>query len=65
MLMCPSYFMSNNVNTEQMRGKGVMFSRIRRITGYLVGDMKHWGTGKRAEEGDRIKHDTNFISEQK
>lgn len=32
------------------------FTRIRRITGYLVGDMGHWNNAKRAEEGDRVKH---------
>lgn len=32
------------------------FERIRRITGYLVGDMKHWNEAKRAEEHDRVKH---------
>nr|WP_143063919.1 anaerobic ribonucleoside triphosphate reductase [Amphibacillus marinus] len=30
--------------------------RIRRITGYLVGDMKKWNTAKRAEESQRVKH---------
>lgn len=34
----------------------VEFERIRRITGYLVGDMKHWNNAKRAEEHDRVKH---------
>lgn len=38
--------------TEQPRP----FQRIRRITGYLVGDMSHWNNAKRAEEGDRVKH---------
>ena len=32
------------------------FSRIRRITGYLVGDMSHWNNAKAAEERDRVKH---------
>lgn len=32
------------------------FSRIRRITGYLVGDMSHWNDAKAAEEHDRVKH---------
>ncbi len=32
------------------------FSRIRRITGYLVGDMSHWNNAKAAEEADRVKH---------
>ncbi|BFH64054.1 anaerobic ribonucleoside triphosphate reductase [Paenibacillus azoreducens] len=30
--------------------------RIRRITGYLVGDMDKWNPAKRAEEADRVKH---------
>ncbi|MEE0776106.1 MAG: anaerobic ribonucleoside-triphosphate reductase [Bacillota bacterium] len=32
------------------------FQRIRRITGYLVGDMRHWNNAKRAEEHDRVTH---------
>ncbi len=31
-------------------------SRIRRITGYLVGDMDKWNSGKLAEEKNRVKH---------
>lgn len=34
------------------------FERIRRITGYLVGDMTKWNDAKKAEEHDRIKHMT-------
>ena len=34
----------------------VPFERVRRITGYLVGDMSHWNNAKRAEEHDRVKH---------
>lgn len=34
----------------------VRFNRLRRITGYLVGDMSRWNNGKRAEEHDRVKH---------
>ena len=30
--------------------------RIRRITGYLVGDMTKWNTAKQAEEQERVKH---------
>lgn len=30
--------------------------RIRRITGYLVGEVSRWNSGKRAEERDRVKH---------
>lgn len=32
------------------------FNRIRRITGYLVGNMSHWNNAKTAEERDRVKH---------
>ncbi|MCF0144154.1 MAG: anaerobic ribonucleoside triphosphate reductase [Firmicutes bacterium] len=32
------------------------FERIRRITGYLVGDMDKWNNSKCAEENDRVKH---------
>ena len=32
------------------------FSRIRRITGYLVGDMERWNDAKTAEEALRVKH---------
>lgn len=35
------------------------FERIRRITGYLVGSMKHWNSAKRSEEHDRVKHSTS------
>ena len=31
-------------------------SRIRRITGYLVGDLDNWNSYKQAEERDRVKH---------
>ena len=41
---------------EKKYGKGVGFERIRRITGYLVGDMGRWNDAKRAEERDRVKH---------
>ena len=36
--------------------KPVRFQRLRRITGYLVGDLSCWNNGKRAEEHDRVKH---------
>lgn len=42
---------------EHIRGKGVHFDRVRRITGYLVGSMDHWNNAKIAEERDRVKHD--------
>lgn len=37
-------------------GKGIKFERIRRITGYLVGDMSRWNTSKASECRDRVKH---------
>ena len=36
--------------------KAQKFQRLRRITGYLVGDLDRWNNGKRAEERDRVKH---------
>jgi hypothetical protein len=36
--------------------KAQKFQRLRRITGYLVGDLSRWNDGKRAEEKDRVKH---------
>ena len=30
--------------------------RMRRITGYLTGDLNSWNSAKRAEEKDRVKH---------
>lgn len=37
-------------------GKGVFFERIRRITGYLVGNTSRWNNAKKAELHDRVKH---------
>lgn len=36
----------------------VPFQRIRRITGYLVGDLGRFNNAKRAEVLDRVKHGT-------
>ena len=44
------------VVSEKERGKGVGFSRIRRITGYLTGGLNTWNGAKRAEEKQRVKH---------
>lgn len=41
---------------EKVVGEGVQFERIRRVTGYLAGDVKRFNNGKRAEEKDRVKH---------
>lgn len=35
---------------------GVPFQRIRRITGYLVGDLSRFNNAKRREVDDRVKH---------
>ena len=37
-------------------GNGQKFERIRRITGYLTGDLKSWNNAKQAEERERVKH---------
>lgn len=34
------------------------FSRIRRITGYLVGDLNRFNDAKAQEVRDRVKHNT-------
>lgn len=36
----------------------IPFQRIRRITGYLVGDLGRFNDAKRAEVLDRVKHTT-------
>ena len=41
---------------EKLVGEGVGFERIRRVTGYLSGDVSRFNNGKRAEEKDRVKH---------
>lgn len=33
------------------------FERIRRITGYLTGNINTWNNAKRAELKDRVKHE--------
>ncbi len=52
---------------EKVVGEGVKFERIRRVTGYLSGDVSRFNNGKRAEEKDRIKHSgiKEVISEEK
>lgn len=37
---------------------GVCFERLRRITGYLTTTLDKWNDAKRAEEKDRVKHNT-------
>lgn len=43
-------------NMEKIVGEGEGFERIRRVTGYLAGDVSRFNNGKRAEEKDRVKH---------
>jgi hypothetical protein len=44
------------VNIEIHKHSIIPFTRIRRITGYLVSDMSRWNGAKKAEEHDRVKH---------
>ena len=41
---------------DKKQGKGIKFERIRRVTGYLSGDVSRFNNAKRAEEKDRVKH---------
>ncbi len=41
---------------EKLVGEGIGFERIRRVTGYLAGDVKRFNNAKRCEEKDRVKH---------
>ncbi|NCB28982.1 MAG: hypothetical protein EOM63_04385 [Clostridia bacterium] len=50
------------MQNEEMIGEGVGFERIRRITGYLVGTLDRFNNAKRAEEHDRVKHNTACCS---
>ena len=43
-------------NMSKKDGTGIKFERIRRVTGYLSGDVKRFNNCKRAEEKDRVKH---------
>ena len=47
---------TNEFISEEQRGKGVNFCRIRRITGYLVGTLDRFNNAKKAEVNDRVKH---------
>ena len=39
-----------------MQNNSIPFKRIRRITGYLVGDLSRFNDSKLAEVKDRVKH---------
>lgn len=45
-------------NCHRREEEGEHFERIRRITGYLVGTLDRWNDAKRAEEKDRVKHES-------
>ncbi len=44
------------MNNKETVGAGVKFQRIRRITGYLVGDLNRFNNAKKAEIKERTKH---------
>lgn len=48
--------MVNGAKSKKKPGEGVGFERIRRITGYLVGDLGKFNNAKRSEESCRVKH---------
>ncbi len=49
--MCDDGKVDLNYKTQ-----GEKFERIRRITGYLTGDLNSWNDAKRSEEQERVKH---------
>lgn len=51
-------------HTEQCLGEGIPFERLRRITGYITGDLNTWNDGKLAELKDRVKHGTSNSKEE-
>lgn len=57
--------MGDETHSARQRGEGVGFCRIRRITGYLVGNLDRFNTAKRYEESDRISHSTNIVKARK
>ena len=49
--------MAETAKAGKIVGEGVLFEHIRRITGYLVGDVSRFNNAKQREENDRLKHD--------
>lgn len=47
---------TKEVDLEYNADPPVKFQRIRRITGYLVGDLERFNDAKRSEESQRVKH---------
>ena len=54
--MANQFITQNKIHNKQELGQGVPFSRIRRITGYLTGDINTWNNSKKQELNDRVKH---------
>ena len=50
--------MLHDVKKTKTVGEGVIFERIRRITGYLVGTLDRFNNAKKAEVQDRVTHGT-------
>ena len=46
----------NKIHNKKELGQDIPFSRIRRITGYLTGDINTWNNSKKQELNDRVKH---------
>ena len=56
-LVMAYYFFAQMMKADEgIIGKGVKFERVRRITGYLTGDVSRWNDAKFAELKDRVKH---------
>ncbi len=53
----------DGTSTQRFWFQPVGFDRIRRITGYLVGDINRFNDAKRAEVQDRVKHTTCSCTE--
>ena len=48
--------MKLSIDENGMIGKNLKISRIRRITGYLVGSLDRFNDAKAKEVQDRVKH---------
>ncbi len=46
----------DGTSTQRFWFQPVGFNRIRRITGYLVGDLNRFNNAKRSEVQDRVMH---------
>ena len=50
-------------NVDGKVGEGVMFERIRRITGYLVGTIDRFNDAKASEVKERVKHGIRTVTQ--